>query len=119
MIAATCHCGAVRIEVPRRPRTLTDCNCSICRRYGTRWAYYKAAAVKVHAAARGTASYVWGGKSIRFVRCARCGCVTHWEAAKPGVTDRMGVNARNFDPADVCAARVRRLDGASTWKYLD
>jgi hypothetical protein len=33
----------------------------------------------------------------------------------------MGVNARNFDPADVAGVRVRvrRLDGASTWKFLD
>ena len=39
MLIATCHCGAVRLQIPRKPRTLTDCNCSICRRYGTRWAY--------------------------------------------------------------------------------
>ena len=47
MLTATCHCGALRIEVPRKPRTLTSCNCSICRRYGTLWAYYKASSVRV------------------------------------------------------------------------
>jgi hypothetical protein len=31
----------------------------------------------------------------------------------------MGVNARNFEPAVLESIRVRRLDGASTWKYLD
>ena len=41
MLTATCHCGAVRVDVPRKPRRLTSCNCSICRRYGTLWAYYK------------------------------------------------------------------------------
>ena len=41
MLIATCHCAAVKVEVPRRPRRLTECNCSICRRYGTLWAYYK------------------------------------------------------------------------------
>jgi len=29
------------------------------------------------------------------------------------------VNFRNFDPQDITAARIRRLDGAKTWKYLD
>jgi hypothetical protein len=32
---------------------------------------------------------------------------------------RTGVNARNFDPTLVAATRIRRLDGASTWKFLD
>jgi len=31
----------------------------------------------------------------------------------------MGVNARLFPPEILAAARVRRLDGAVTWKYLD
>ena len=29
MLSATCHCGAVRIELPRRPAKLTNCNCSM------------------------------------------------------------------------------------------
>jgi hypothetical protein len=28
MLSATCHRGAVRIEILRRPRTLTNSNCS-------------------------------------------------------------------------------------------
>jgi hypothetical protein len=31
----------------------------------------------------------------------------------------MGVNARLMDPSVLAAARVRRLDGAVTGKYLD
>jgi hypothetical protein len=31
----------------------------------------------------------------------------------------MGVNARNFEPSALCNARIRRLDGADTWKYVD
>src|SRR5437763_8152672 len=37
MLSATCHCGSVRIHVRRAPRTVTHCNCSICRRYGALW----------------------------------------------------------------------------------
>ena len=118
MLTATCHCGAVRIEVPRRPRSLTNCNCSICRRYGTLWAHYKCSQVQVTGEAGATADYVWGDKSLRFVRCARCGCVTHWEPIFPKQGGRMGVNTRNFDPAAIGPVRIRLLDGASTWKYL-
>ena len=49
MLVATCHCGAVCLQAPRKPRRLTDCNCSICWRYCTRWAYYKHAEVQVTA----------------------------------------------------------------------
>jgi hypothetical protein len=37
MISTTCHCGAVHISIPRAPDTLTNCDCSICRRYGLLW----------------------------------------------------------------------------------
>ncbi len=119
MLTATCHCGAVRVEVPDRPASLTDCNCSICRRYGTLWAYYEAAAVRVIAGAGATAEYAWGDRRLRFVRCAHCGCVTHWEAIERAAGGRMGVNARNFEPGALGEVRIRRLDGAATWEYLD
>ena len=119
MLTGTCHCGAVSIEVPRRPRRLTSCNCSICRRYGTLWAYYKASDVRVKGARGATHGYSWGDKALRFVRCSNCGCIMHWEATDPMVGNRMGVNARNFAPEAIEGVRVRRLDGAKTWKFLD
>jgi hypothetical protein len=118
MLTGSCHCGAVQIEIARRPRRLTSCNCSICRRYATLWAYYDRSQVRI-AARRGAAKgYSWGGKRLRFVRCATCGCITHWEPVNKK-RSRIGVNLRNFDPAEIAAIRVRRLDGASTWKFLD
>ncbi len=119
MLTATCHCGSVKLTVRRKPRSLTDCNCSICRRYGTRWAYYKAREVQILAAPGATQEYTWGERSIAFVRCATCGGVTHWLPVVRKEDSRIGVNARNFDPAAIGTVRVRRLDGASTWKYLD
>jgi hypothetical protein len=118
LLTATCHCGAVRIELPRRPRTLTCCNCSMCRRYGALWAYYRPSSVRVTCAPGVTARYAWGEKTIRFVRCRRCGCVTHYERTRDGGR-RIGVNARNVDPEALGPVRIRRLDGAATWKYLD
>jgi hypothetical protein len=119
VLTATCHCGAVRVDVPRKPRRLTSCNCSICRRYGTLWAYYSVRDVKVRAKRADLAGYAWGDKSLRFIRCAHCGCVMCWEPLPVADGGRMGVNARNLDPADIEGVRVRRLDGAATWEFLD
>lgn len=119
MLTATCHCGAVRVEVPRKPRRLTLCNCSICRRYGTLWAYYKTDAVRVVAKRGATESYVWGDKTLRFLRCATCGCVLCWQGIAKPASGRTGVNARNFDPAVIAGLRIRHFDGAKTWRYLD
>lgn len=113
MLTATCHCGAVRVIAPRKPRTVTDCNCSICRRYGVLWAYYKAATVRVEAAPEALHRYSWGPKSQHFVRCAICGCVMCWQKIAPHPENRAGVNARNFEPEVLRSIRVVPLDGAS------
>ena len=39
MIRGSCHCDAVTFELLQRPKWLTDCNCSICRRIGALWAH--------------------------------------------------------------------------------
>ena len=62
--------------------------------------------------------YMWGDKSIEFHRCKVCGCATHWSAVDKTL-DRMGVNARLMAPEVLAQARVRHLDGAVSWKYLD
>src|SRR5262245_36458057 len=118
MLTGTCHCGAVEVTIPRKPRRLTSCNCSICHRYGTLWGYFDRRQVKITARRGATAAYSWGRKHLRFVRCATCGCVTHWEAVDRSLR-RMGVNVRNFDREEIASIRVRRLDGARTWKFLD
>jgi hypothetical protein len=43
----------------------------------------------------------------------------YWKRIRAKRGGRMGVNARNFDPRAIEFVRIRRLDGASTWKFLD
>jgi hypothetical protein len=50
MIKASCHCGTVRLEIDAPLTEVTECNCSICRRYGVLWAYYTPDRVRVLAA---------------------------------------------------------------------
>ena len=117
-ITASRHCGAVRLEIELPPETVTDCNCSICRRYGVRWAYYRPVQVQIVAASGATDIYMWDDRSIEFHRCRVCGCVTHW-APVDRERDRMGVNARLMPLEVLAAAHVRKLDGAVTERYVD
>ena len=118
MTTASCHCGAVALQLARAPDTVTDCNCSICRRYGVLWAYYSPSDVAITPADGATQVYMWDDRSIEFHRCRTCGCVTHWAAVDKSI-DRMGVNARLMPMEALALARVRRLDGAYTEEYLD
>jgi hypothetical protein len=116
-IEASCHCGAVHLELTTAPQSVTDCNCSICRRYGVLWAYYSPQDVKIVPAHGATESYLWGERSIEFHRCKTCGCVTHWSAVDRGM-DRMGVNARLMDPALLQTVPVRKPDAAVSERCL-
>ena len=113
--SATCHCGSVRIRVRRAPRTVTRCNCSICRRYGALWAYYGASAVQIEAPKGGLSSR--GAARFAPSFAARCGCITHYKYRKKWGSGSIAINATNFAPEVLGGVRVRELDGASTWTW--
>lgn len=112
MIEASCHCGAIRFAVASVPSDVNDCNCSICRRYGTLWAYYPPSRVLFAQGNGPTDIYMWGSRDLEFHRCRACGCVTHWASVDP-TYDRMGVNARLMPPETMAVVPVRHSDGAS------
>jgi hypothetical protein len=112
VIEASCHCGRVRIAIDAAPVEVTDCNCSICRRLGTLWAYYSPKQVKITPPEGATDIYMWNERIIEFHTCKTCHCTTHWAPADKA-HDRMGVNARLMAPEVLAAAKVKKFDGAS------
>jgi hypothetical protein len=121
MLQGSCHCGAVRLFVPRPPEWVGACNCSLCRRTGWLGAYYLPDEVRIEGE---TAAYVWGDRMIGIHHCPICGCSTHWQTLGEDF-GRMGINARLLDgfavgaaafPAAVeiagAAVEVRPLDNA-------
>jgi hypothetical protein len=64
MTEASCHCGTVRLICDAAPTEVTDCNCSICRRYGVLWAYYSPAQVQLIPADAATDTYLWDDRAI-------------------------------------------------------
>ncbi|MDP2308311.1 MAG: GFA family protein [Pseudomonadota bacterium] len=115
MIEATCHCGAVRLSIVEPPARVTSCNCSVCRRIGALWAYYRPEQVRIAPSDRATIAYVRGDGLIEFHHCSTCGCLTHYEGVDKARSERIGVNARMMEPEALAGVRVRRFDGASSW----
>lgn len=118
-LEGSCHCGAVRLTLPFLPETATRCNCSMCRRLGTVWAYFEFGTVAIEGHPEHTADYVQGDKTLRTIRCNTCGCVTYWEPLPARAGAKHGVNLNNFEPKLLDAVRIRRFDGADTWEFLD
>jgi hypothetical protein len=119
MYTASCHCGAIKIEIDEKPQSLTECTCSICHRLGARWAYYTRQQVRVMGLAGSGSVYLWGDKCIEFYHCKNCGCATHYESVGKDDDSRIAVNARMLRPEDITGIPLRTFDGADTWEFLD
>jgi len=118
MIRAACHCGAVRFEIAEAPEWVLDCNCTLCRRYGALWSYYRdegQAKLLKKPAKEATSVYTWNDHEIAFHHCKTCGCMTHMEALPPWPQLIFGVNMRmvtgGLDPKGV---RLRQIDNGHT-----
>jgi hypothetical protein len=118
-LSTSCHCGAVRIEIAEPPKSLTQCNCSICRRTGALWAYYTRKSINLIAAPDALETYTWQTHRVRFQRCRVCGSLTHWDSADTSPKGRFGVNMRNTEqPAEVARTPIEMLDGDGDWETL-
>ena len=99
-VKSTCHCDAVTIQTPGRPREINECQCTICRRYAAAWAYYDPKEIRISVTGSSpTKKYVWGDRDLEFHFCSVCGCVTHWKSIQESC--KMGVNTRMMDPDEV------------------
>ena len=105
----SCHCGAVTISADHSPAELGECNCSICRRTGGLWAYYRVGEARAEGE---TLGYEWGDLCLSLRLCPVCGCHTHSQALA-AVPDRIALNARLFDGFDAESVPRRKIDGAS------
>jgi hypothetical protein len=119
-IIASCHCGAVTFQLPRKPTVITECNCSYCRRIGPLFAYYKRRTVDFHSGTGSLESYLWGHDALRWFRCKKCGSFTHHEPAHHrGPDARIGVNLRLVQPDMLPGTTVKLRDGATNpWRVL-
>ncbi|WP_237154008.1 GFA family protein [Oryzibacter oryziterrae] len=120
-LIASCHCGAIRIEVDHSPEKVTACTCTFCSKRGALWAYYKPSEVKVTRQPDPLPTYRWRSKTVAHHFCATCGCGTHsispdWSNGRPDFDNpKVGINARLFDDFDLGSVPVDTVDGRNLW----
>ncbi len=100
-LKGSCHCGNVKWEYPLKLESVTACNCTLCRRYGSLWAYgYIENGVKVFGE---TKFYQRGSKINGYHFCENCGCLTHYQAHKKNESEqiRIAVNLRMIEQPEL------------------
>ena len=118
MTKASCHCGAIQIEISEEPKWLVDCNCTVCRRIGALWAHIDLKNVVIDAEKEASIAYVQGDKMLAIHTCRTCGCTTHWEPLIPDESTTMAVNFRMCTIGDQAKYEIRKFDGADTWEFM-
>lgn len=96
-LTGSCHCGAPGWTLGGDPGGITACNCTLCRRYGTLWAYdYENERITVTGLTR---AYTRRGKdnpsleipSVRTAAASRIGAARKWiETADAGSPSTSG-----------------------------
>ena len=112
-LVASCHCGRAIIRLPRKPDSITQCNCSLCAKTGFRGVYFGSEELEI---AGEFDSYVRSDLKQAYLanhRCKTCGILTHWTPLGDPPHQRMGVNARLIDEAILVGVPVQQVDGRS------
>ncbi|MEZ4703973.1 MAG: GFA family protein [Bdellovibrionota bacterium] len=119
LINGSCHCGNVRWELRQAPSSVTACNCTVCRRYATLWAYdYLDQGISVSGT---TSHYIRGDRKIEFHFCPTCGCNAYWLAVHANKENkrRVAVNMRLIENPDLIAnLPVDHFEGLVTFEDL-
>lgn len=118
MLEGCCACGAVRWTLNDMPASVTACNCTICRRYGTLWAYgHEGEDITLSGA---TQIHSRQGGVLEFHFCATCGCVASWRAKATGTDGRrrIAVNLRLTEPGPIAHLPIDHFDGLDSFDDL-
>ena len=119
MLKGSCHCGKVLWTYKEALESATACNCTVCRRYGTLWAYgYEGEEIEVLGP---TKVYTRGHGHLGFHFCGHCACVVSWRATSVGQDGRrrIAVNLRLVDdPDQIAALLIDHFDGLHSFEDL-
>jgi hypothetical protein len=116
-VSALCHCGSIRLEVDAPPSEVTECNCSLCRRYGVLWAYCPPRQVRMSPPIllQTSTPGVAGPSSS-----TAAGTAAASRIGLPQIARETGWASTRLLPPEIQAgARLRHRDGAGTNRHTD
>jgi hypothetical protein len=115
MLKLSCLCGQVRIEIPKRPDFINECNCTLCSKSGARWAYFHPSEVGIEGTTKGYSREDKDDPAAEIQFCANCGSTTHFTLTASAISkfgnSQMGVNVRLADEKDLAGIELRYPDG--------
>jgi hypothetical protein len=121
MLRGTCHCGTLGWTFDGMPDSVTACNCTLCRRYGSLWIYdYDNERIKVSGPSTVYARKDRAKPVLEIHFCGSCGCVICWRGVTlgPDGRRRTAVNLRLTDPGPVAHLPIDHFDGLDTFDDL-
>jgi hypothetical protein len=115
MFKLFCHCGQIHVHVKKRPDYIHECNCTLCRKSGARWAYFHPSEVSVKGKTKGYCRTDKDDPAADLKFCATCGTTTHFTLTASAVSrvgnSLMGINMRLADETDLAGIELRYPDG--------
>jgi len=105
-----CHCGRVRFEVIAPAKLeVTDCNCSICSKYGYLHLIVPADRFKLLSGRESLSTYSFNTHVAKHFFCSTCGVKSFYiPRSHP---DGISVNARCLDSDTIESVSVTPFDG--------
>jgi hypothetical protein len=114
MLTGTCHCGATHWTLEGDPGSATACNCTLCRHYGTLWAYdWENERIRIHGPFTSYTRADRTDPTLEILFCPTCACVLSWRALRPDDNGRLriAVNLRLAPPEAVADLPIDHFDG--------
>ena len=115
MLKLFCLCGQVRVNIPRSPEFINECNCTLCSKSGARWAYFNPSEIGIEGVTRGYSREDKEDPAAEIHFCSKCGSTTHFILTASAISrfgnSQMGVNMRLADEKDLVGIELRYPDG--------
>jgi hypothetical protein len=111
--SGSCQCGAVAFEVEVDVSNAVICNCSRCRRLGSRLAFAPKAAFTLLRGEDALTEYQFNNHRIRHLFCATCGVQSFSFGATPDGAPMVAINLNCLDGVDAPALPTTFHDGAA------
>jgi len=121
VLKGACHCGRTGWTLEGDPGSITACNCTLCRRYGTLWAYdYEGGRISVSGNVTSYKRTDWEQPTLEMLFCSTCACVVSWRGLEleDDGRRRIAVNIRLAPPEAVQDLAIDHFDGLDRFEDL-